>query len=86
LYGIKKLTTMELLSIEEIDFERLQLTAVFDGLFQGGFYVKTDFDYEKEQDEFYDEDLGLKDYFLPNNITFWDWKVFNSRRRTYFNK
>jgi hypothetical protein len=69
---------MELLSIEDIDFDKQELKAVFDGLFEGGFYVESNYDFDKIQDEFFEEETNSKDYFLPEAITFWDWKVFNS--------
>lgn len=69
---------MELLQIEEIDYDNQTLTAVFDGLFETGFYIKTDYDFDKYQEEFKDDDLGLVDYFLPEAISFWNWKAFNS--------
>ena len=68
---------MELLEIKTIDFNKKTLKATFDGLFNGGFVVKTKFDFDKVLEEAADEDLGLKDYYLPEAISFWEWEVFN---------
>ena len=42
---------MELLEIETIDFNEQTLEATFDGLFSGGFTVKTKFDFDKVLEE-----------------------------------
>ena len=69
---------MELLQIEEVDFDNNNLKAVFDGLFNGGFYVTTEFDYDEEQTDNKDDDTGSQDYFEATAISFWDFKTFNS--------
>ena len=66
---------IDLLEISEIDFNKANLVALFDGLFEEGFIVDTDFEYDKVQEEFRDDDLGLNDYFLPENISFWYLKI-----------
>jgi hypothetical protein len=69
---------MELIQIEEIDFNTQELKAVFDGLLKEGFYIETDFDFDKIREEQQEENTNCKDYFLPENVTFWNWKAFNS--------
>ena len=68
---------MELLEIENLDLENNCIEVLFDGLFTEGFYVTTDFDYDKDQVEHKDEDTNCRDYYAACNITFWDFKIFN---------
>lgn len=69
---------MNLLEIENLDTDNNTLTAVFDGLFGGGFTVKTDFCYDVEQIEFAEEETNCQDCFEPTNISFDEFKTFNS--------
>ena len=66
---------MELLHIDEIDFEKKTLTAIFDGFFQGGFYVETSFDYDELQVEEEDDRTGAIDYFAATNVSFWNFET-----------
>lgn len=69
---------MELLQIENIDYESKKIQAVFDGILKEGFYVKADFDYEEIQTEFEDERTGLQDYYSAEKISLWDFKTFDT--------
>lgn len=68
---------MELIGVEELDFESNFIEVLFDGMLKEGFYVETEFDYDKEITEA-EEDLGIKAGIDPINITFWEFKIFNS--------
>ena len=62
---------MELLEVESINYDTNEVEVLFDGVFQNGFIVKTDFDYDKEQTEFEDSRTGERDYFEATNISLW---------------
>lgn len=66
---------MELLYIDEIDFKNNTLTAVFDGIFESGFYVETYFDYDNVQVEVEDDRTGCRDYYEATNISFWNFET-----------
>lgn len=68
---------MELLEIENLDLENNCIEVLFDGLLIEGFYVTSEFDYDKDQVEHKDEDTNCIDYYAACNITFWDFKIFN---------
>tara|TARA_R110002153_G_scaffold23901_2_gene76809 strand:- start:1705 stop:2016 length:312 start_codon:yes stop_codon:yes gene_type:complete len=68
---------MELLGIENLDLENNFIEVLFDGLFTEGFYVTTEYDYDKDQVEHKDEETNCIDYYAACNITFWDFKIFN---------
>ena len=67
---------MILLEIEELDLNNNTLTAIFDGLFGGGFTVKTDFGYDKEE-------TNTQHHIEPTNISFDDFKTFNSDKEEF---
>tara|TARA_R110001632_G_scaffold42462_3_gene107532 strand:+ start:527 stop:838 length:312 start_codon:yes stop_codon:yes gene_type:complete len=69
---------MELLSVENIDYDTNFIECLFDGILKEGFYITTDFDFDKEQVDYKDDDTGSYDYFEAVNISFWDFKTFNS--------
>lgn len=68
---------MELLEIENANFENKNLKAVFDGLFNGGFYVETEFDFDTEETEA-EEETNTQHHIEPTTISFWNFKTFNS--------
>ena len=59
---------INLLEIEEIDYEKEELTAVFDGAFPEGFIVKCLFSYDAKIDQKEDESLGLREHWVAENI------------------
>ena len=69
---------MEIVGFDLIDFDKNEIEVLFDGLFKEGFYVKTDFDYDIEVVEEEDEDTGRRHQEAATNISFWDFKIFNS--------
>lgn len=69
---------MELLSVEQIDLETNFIEVLFDGLFKEGFYVTTEFDYDVEVVEEAEEDLGIREWKIPTNISFWDFKTWDN--------
>ena len=73
---------MILLEIEELDLDNNTLIAVFDGLFGGGFTVKTDFGYDKEETEA-EEETNTQYHIEPTNIFFDEFKTFNSEEEEF---
>ena len=73
---------MILLEIEELDLDNNTLIAVFDGLFGGGFTVKTDFGYDKEETEA-EEETNTQYHIEPTNICFDEFKTFNSEEEEF---
>ena len=69
---------MELISVEIFDTDDNFIEVLFDGILREGFYATTEFDYDVEIEEYEDYDLGIKEYKIPANISFWDFKLFNS--------
>jgi hypothetical protein len=69
---------MELLAVEQIDFETNFIEVLFDGLFKEGFYVTTEFDYDVELIDVADEDTNCKEWKEPTNISFWDFKTWDN--------
>lgn len=69
---------MELLEIENLDLENNNFKAVFDGMFPQGFYIKTEFDYDDEVVESACEETNYKESLAATNISFHDFKIFNS--------
>jgi len=82
LYHINKTNDMILLEIEDLDLDNNTLTAVFDGLFGGGFTVKTDFGYDKEETEA-EEETNTQYHIEPTNIWFDEFKTFNSEEEEF---
>ncbi len=76
---------MELLEIEKIDYNTNDFTAVFDGLFKEGFLIEGTFDYDKEQVEYLDEFLGLRDYFEARKITFFSIEIYHDENKISIN-
>jgi inorganic pyrophosphatase/exopolyphosphatase len=69
---------MELLSVENIDFDSNFIEVLFDGIFKEGFYVTTDFTFNEYHQELKDEETNCKDHFEPVDILFYDFKIFNA--------
>lgn len=59
---------ISLLEIDGIDYDTEELTAVFDGIFREGFIVRCSFTYDDYKEQKEDLELGLGNYYLPNNI------------------
>jgi hypothetical protein len=60
---------MELLEIENIDFENNKATVIFDGLFETGFTVKVEFDYDEEVEEA-EEETNTQRHVEPTAFSF----------------
>ena len=72
---------MELLQIDEIELDTQFLIATFDGLFDTGFYIETEYDFDKIREQQEETEVNLKEHYIPENITFWNWKAFNSNQK-----
>lgn len=69
---------MELLEIENLDYEAKFIEVLFDGMLKEGFYVTTEYDFDIEQIEYEDDRTGQQDYYEATNISFWDFKIFDA--------
>jgi len=67
---------MEIIDIQT--FEENYIEVLFDGLFQEGFYVKTEFDYDIEVVQEEELAVACKEIKAARNITFFDFKIFNA--------
>jgi len=73
-----KTIKMELLEVENFDFEESNMKVLFDGFLKEGFYVTTEFSYDEEVTQKEDFYLGLKEYKSAMFIVFYNFKTFNS--------
>ena len=69
---------MEIVGFDLIDFDKNEIEVLFDGLFQQGFYVKTEFDYDIEVVQEEELAVACREIKAATNITFFDFKTFNS--------
>ena len=69
---------MELIEVEDFDFEESNMKVLFDGLFKEGFYVTTEFSYDEEIIQEEDYNLGLKEIKTAMFINFYNFKIFNA--------
>ena len=69
---------MEIVGFDLIDFDKNEIEVLFDGLFQQGFYVKTEFDYDIEVVQEEELAVGCQEIKAATNITFFDFKIFNA--------
>lgn len=78
--SVKNLKTinMELVEVGLFDTKENIIRVYFDGLFQEGFYVITEFDFEVEVIQEEEYNLGLKEIKVAKDISFWDFKIFNA--------
>ena len=68
---------MEVLEVENFDFEEKNMKVLFDGLFKEGFYVTTEFDYDVTVCAA-EPEIGLKEWTEPLCLTFFSFKTFNA--------
>jgi hypothetical protein len=47
------------------------------GIFQTGFYIETEYDFDTEKTEAEDE-TNVQEHLEPTAISFWDFKIFNA--------
>jgi len=64
--------------IEVASFDENYIEVLFDGLFQEGFYITTEFDYEVEIVQHEDLSVGCVEIKVATNITFYDFKTFDA--------
>ena len=69
---------MEIVGVENFDTDENYIEVLFDGLFHEGFYVRTEFDFEVEIVQHEELSVGCQEIKAATNITFFDFKTFNS--------
>ena len=69
---------MEIVGVENFDTDENCIKVLFDGLFQQGFYVKTEFDYDIEVVQEEELGVGCQEIKAARDISFWDFKIYNA--------
>lgn len=64
--------------IEVASFDESNIEVLFDGLFQEGFYITTEFAYDIEVVQEQDLAVACREIKAATNITFFDFKIFNA--------
>ena len=64
--------------IEVASFDENYIEVLFDGLFQEGFYITTEFAYDIEIVQEEELAVGCQEIKAATNITFFDFKIFNA--------